>query len=274
MFFSLVVWKGKGMPSPQRVILGSSHDRSPKFIKRRFNQSELQPQVVIKPIVIPRIRIPKTSVIREVAEAYSRGGNFRERRKRRVELYGENRLTNFFKFYGIIARILRRYNGRDAIKVDIELHLKEYVQSKADLFRKITRKCLEDEAKRFINSREDMLLEMVKEYEPAIVARPLSPKDSRERGGEAYTEAAAKRRQTARRIDRITIRARLPGSTVDLFVTLGPATKRIDGRRVPCERRVFSIQTASEWEAWKRTRVKDKQPYRNNRPKGRRHDLN
>lgn len=287
--------------TPRQVMIGSSHNGA-VFTKRQFNRSEAVPPPagvhsiahqgakVGKPRVArrvkvaepPRVNIPTDHQIREISLLAARQSAFRERRRQYLDdiayriSQGEEvsedekvgRLADFQKFYRLVAAKLRRYGGKNPIYIDIYLGLKEYVYRARKEYRSLTVQDLKNFAELHIAGREALIIQMADEGE--LVQRPGSPKDARERGGPAYTEAAAKRRKDARRIDRITVRSRLPGSSEDLFITLGRSTKMMDGFRVPCTRRIFAIQTEAEWRAWQKSRIRDKQDYRNYHPRPRR----
>jgi hypothetical protein len=264
------------------------------YTKRSFNQGEAPPTTGVHPIVRrsadakppqtvrrpkvvkpPRVNVPSDFQIREIAKLAARQSAFRERRREFLDSVayrisrGEDvpedekvsRLTDFQKFYRLVAAKLRRYGGRHPIYIDIYLALKERVHRARQEFRSLTLEDLKNFAELHIAGREALIIQMADEGE--LVDRPGSPRDAEKRGAPAYTEAAVKRRKDAKRLDRITVRSRLPGSSEDLYITLGRSTKMVDGRRVPCPRRVFAIQTEAEWKAWLKSRIRDKQDYRN-----------
>jgi len=278
-------------------MIGVSHSGA-GFTKRQFNRSETAPpatgaQSIVKQVTKavkphgnrrlqvvkpPRVNIPSDFQIREIAKLAARQSAFRERRRAYLDnleyrdSQGEavsedekvGRLADFQKFYRLVAAKLRRYGGKHPIFIDIYLALKEYVHRARQEYRSLTLDDLKNFAELHVAGREALIIQMADEGE--LVDRPMAPRDAREKGGEAYTEAAAKRRKDARRIDRITVRSRLPGSSEYLFITLGRSTKKVDGRRIPCTRRVFAIQTEPEWNDWKRSRIREKkQDFRNNR---------
>ncbi len=262
---------------PRRTMFRSYQRADQVFVPRSFaceppSKTRVRTLKVIKPV---RVSVPPDGQLWALAREAARQNNFRERRQLKMEAIaklGEQgkvvpeetstyRIGNFQKFYRIIAPKLRRYNGRDAIAVDIYLHLKEVVQRARQQMWSLRLSQVKYEIRRFLDEREAMIVKIADEGE--LICRPGSPKDVRERGEPAYTEAAAKRRKDARRIDRITVRARLPGSSEDLFITLGRSTKKVNGRRVPCPRRIFAIQTDAEWRYWLKTRIRDKQGFRN-----------
>lgn len=273
--------------------MGVNHYGS--YTKRSFNQGETAPSTGVHPVVQqaagkkppparrrlkvvkpPRVNIPPDFQVREIAKLAARQSAFRERRRAYLDNIeyrisrGEEvsddekvgRLADFQKFYRLLAARLRRYGGKHPIYIDIYLALREYAHRSRKEYRSLDLDDLRRFAEMHVASREALIIQMADEGE--LVDRPMAPKDAREKGGEAYAEAAAKRRKDARRIDRITVRARLPGSSEDLFITLGRSTKKVNGRRVPCPRRVFAIQTEAEWNAWRKSRIREKkQDFRN-----------
>ncbi|MBI5654430.1 hypothetical protein HZC53_02120 [Candidatus Uhrbacteria bacterium] len=289
--------------TPRQIMIGVSHSGA-GFTKRQFNRGEAPPPTTgahpivkravkiakprsnrrVKVAQPPRVNIPSDYQIRELSLSVARQSAFRERRRQYLDniayrvSQGEEvsedekvgRLADFPKFYRLVAVKLRRYGGKHPIMIDIYLALKEYVHRARKEFRSLTLQDLKNFAELHIAGREALIIQMADEGE--LVQRPGSPKDAKKNGSSAYTEAAAKRRKDARRIDRITVRSRLPGSSEDLFITLGRSTKMVDGRRVPCSRRVFAIQTEAEWRAWQKSRIRDKQDYRNYHPRPRRDD--
>jgi len=257
------------MPRPEVLLRVNHQQRGFGFQKRSFG---VEPPVVRHlrtNSAVPRVELPDEIEIREVAKEFALQSAFTKRNKRLFEIHQESRVANFQKVYRLIASRIRGYQGRDAVEMDIFLALKEYVEHQGREQRSVSRYQLRRMAGLHVDAREEMVVRMASGGE--LVPRPMAPKDARERGDEAYTEAAARRHKDLRFKDRITVMATLPDNPgAVFFITLGPATKRIDGRRVKCDRRVISVQTSAEWNAWKKSRIRDRQEYRNYHPRPRR----
>lgn len=198
---------------------------------------------------------PREIEIRETADLNASQVAFRQRSKK-LALEGKvGPIARFYNVYRQVVVRIRDYDGRDAIAIDIFLALKERVEECRGYRVSVTREDLEAWAKQHIDAREAMIVRMAQEG--TLVLRPNSPRDARERGSEAYTEAAGQPSKGERAKDRITVRASLPDNPGAIFfITLGPATKLVDGRRLDCDRRVMTVQTPEEWEAWKKTRIR------------------
>ncbi len=249
------------------IRLSVSHQRV-LFRNRRFNQGESPKPTSVEIAAVPRVRFPNEDTVRAAAHRYALSSAFRERKRQQMERGEFSRLADFMKFYKFVAERIREYRGRDAIEIDIFLGLKDFVNECKQANRSVNRYDLDMAARRWVDARES-LIEFLGQSE-RLVARPMAPKDARERGGEAYTEAAMKRHKDAHIKDRVTVMARLPGYSEELFITLGPATrgsKRLKENRV---RKIISIQSEAEWNSWKRTRTHERKEYRNFHPRPRR----
>lgn len=262
------------MPRPQFVIRASHQARGDFFQKRSFGTEPTTNQRLLRSTIQPRkVELPDEIEIREVAKEFANQAAFAKRNKRLFELGKICQVANFQKVYKLIASRIRSYHGRDVIEIDIFLALKESVEAEGRIQHSVTRYQLRRLAAAHVDAREALVVQMSATGE--LVPRPLAPKDAREHGGEAYTEAAAHRRRDARMRDRVTVMARLPDNPGAIFfITLGPATKKVDGRRIRCERRIISVQTAAEWNAWKKSRVLDRQEFRNYHPRPRDYAMN
>lgn len=262
--------------TPKQVRIGSSHN-GVGFTKRNFGFGPLVPKQSFEPVApIKRPTYPREAEIREVSRQYANQHAFMER-SRRIAKAGEvGRIARFYNVYRQVVVHIRDYDGRDVIEMDIFLALKQRVDRKRKQKMTVTIADLECWAVRHIDSRERMIIKMSEKG--MLVARPNAPKDARDRGGEAYTEAAAQPARGSRPKDRITVMTSLPDNPgVVFFMTLGPATKKVDGKRVPCDRRIMTVQTPGEWEAWKKGRLHrpDGQHERRRHNRGGwRHDLN
>jgi len=198
---------------------------------------------------------PREIEIREVADLYASQVAFR-RRSKKLALEGKvGPIARFYNVYRQVVVRIRDYYGRDAIAIDIFLALKEMVEMARGHRVSVSRKELEDWAKEHIDRREAMIVKMAREG--TLVMRPNAPRDARKRGSETYTAAAGQPIRGERVKDRITVRASLPDNPGAIFfITLGPATKLVNGRRTECDRRIMTVQTPEEWEAWKKTRIR------------------
>lgn len=260
------------MPRPV-VMLRASHQRGANFQKRSF---EVEPPTMRRLRVstaLPRVEVPEEEEIREVAKELSLQASFTKRNKRLAEQGRECRIVKFQKVYRTVVARIRGYHGRDLIEMDLFLVLKEYVERERRSFSNVTRYKLVRFGRQHVDGREELIVRMAESG--TLVQRPMAPKDARENGAEAYTQAAAHRRSDSRMKDRITVMSALPDNPGALFfITLGPATKNANGRdRVKCERRILSVQTPAEWNAWRRTRIKEPKVFRNCRKTGAREYL-
>jgi len=244
---------------PRPTVLRSSHQVV--FTKRSFNRGEPPAPEKPKAVVQSRVRVPSDGQIREIAHRFAGSPSFRERKKRQFEQNRVSRLANFMKMYKFVAARIRSYHGRDVIEIDLYLSLKDFVQHARRTFQSVSRYDLELESRKLVDEREALIESLAASED--IVLRPMAPKDARERGADAYTEAAMKRRKDARIKDRITVRARLPGRSEDLFITLGPATWKGSGWVEPYARKILSIQSEAEWNAWRRNRIREPKVFRN-----------
>jgi len=234
---------------PQQVRIGVSHTRG--FTKRKFNQGVplLRQQPSRPPVqATPRKTYPTDDQVREVAQRCGSQAAFRERSKQLASHGYVGPVAKFYHAFRTIVMRIRAYHGKDAIIEDIRLELKERVAQARISKTGMTLEQLSELAKLHIDRRESMLVVMARQGKQ--VPRPSG-------------------RRTR---DHITVIASLPDNPgAFFFITLGPGTKRIDGRRVECERRILAVQTEAEWNAWKRTRMHEPRgdDFRRDRPRGR-----
>ena len=266
-----------------QFVLPSNHRRMPTakpFEKRNFGRGEVNLISAdrhykirqLTPTVPPEVLVAAfDQILRDLAKTWTR--NILIRRTARRGL-----IADLPKAYRFVATRLRSYKGHGAIEIDLYLYLREKSQIPTFL-RGVTKlpgmRELEFMVKMRIWEIEDLILEMAeKGREVERPAKDLERQRQKEQKKPPRNGGRKKRKKPSRslRDERITVVARLPNSSLPIFISLGAvnncAKTGLDGKPIAetfGKRPVIALQSEAQYSAWKSKRLRKPTEFRNDR---------